>query len=273
MKLWGWLAVLAIGVCSASFASESIPTDFTASYLPLADLEAKLTENGLTVIGTYAINGNDQYTSVIYTSDELKKLGSQSGRGFISALRILHNAEKQELVASNPEYFIRAFFQKEYTYGMEQPVMKALEAALGKMTPTDDNLSAKKLAKYHFMVSMPHYDDFVRVAKGPTADLMATLEANAKGRIVYKLDIKGDGSSMLCGVGLPDGIEKFNDKLDTMEQSHLLPYMVLIENGEANILHAKFFLALSFPQLTMGEFMKIMSVPGNIEDAFKADFK
>ena len=47
----------------------------------------------------------------------------------------------------------------------------------------------------------------------------------------------------------------------------------LIENGKANILHAKFFLALSFPQLSMTEFMKIMSVPGNIEDAFKADFK
>ena len=78
---------------------------------------------------------------------------------------------------------------------------------------------------------------------------------------------------MLCGVGLPDGLEKFNEKLDTMGQSHLLPYMVLIENGEANILHAKFFLALSFPQLSMTEFMKIMSVPGNIEDAFKADFK
>ena len=78
---------------------------------------------------------------------------------------------------------------------------------------------------------------------------------------------------MLCVVGLPDGIEKFNDKLETLGQSHLLPYMVLIENDEANILHTKFFLALSFPQLTMTEFMKIMSVPGNIEDAFQADFK
>lgn len=269
----GWLTVLVAGFCSAAFALESIPTDFTASYLPLVDLEEKLTKNGLTVIGTYAINGNDQYTSVIYTSADLKKFGSQSGRGFISALRILHNAEKQELVASNPDYFIRVFFQKDYTDGMEIPVRTALEAALGEMTPTAGHLSAKKLAKYHFMVSMPYYDDFICVAKGPTADLMVKLEANAKGRIVYKLDIKGDGSSMLCGVGLPDGIEEFNEKLDTMEQSHLLPYMVLIENGEANILHAKFFLALSFPQLTMTEFMKIMSVPGNIEDAFKADFK
>jgi hypothetical protein len=273
MRQLKWLTVLAVGVCSVAFASESVPTDFKASYLSLADLERTLTENGFTVLGTHAVNGNDQYTSVIYTSDDLKKLGSQSGRGFISALRILHNADKEELVVSNPEYFIRAFYQKKYTDGMETPVVEALEAAFGKMEPTDDSLSPKKLSKYHFMVGMPYYDDFVRVAKGTTPDLMTKLEANAGDRIVYKLDIKGDGSSMLCGVGLPDGIEKFNDKLGTMDRSHLLPYMVLIENGEANILHAKFFLALSFPQLTMTEFMKIMSVPGDIEKAFKADFK
>ena len=273
MKQRGWLAVLVIGVCSTAFASESIPTDFTATWLSLADLEAKLAENGLTVLGKHAVNENKKYTSVIYTSNDLKTLAGQSGRGFIATLRILHNADKKELVVSNPEYFIRAFFQKKYTDGAELPVMKALEGALGKMTPTEDSLSAKKLSKYHFMISMPYYDDFVRVAKGTPTDLMVKLEANAKDRIVYKLDIKGDGSSLLYGVGLPDGLEKFNQKLGTMDRSHLLPYMVLIENGEANILHAKYFFALSFPQLSMTEFMKIMSVPGDIEDAFKDDFK
>jgi hypothetical protein len=152
-------------------------------------------------------------------------------------------------------------------------VLKALESALGALEPTDDELSAKKLSKYRFMVSMPHYDDFVRVGKGATEELLTKLESNAGDRVVFKLDIKGDGSSVLYGVGLSNGIEKFNDKLGTMDQSHLLPYMVLIENGEANILHAKYYLALSFPQLTMTEFMKIMSVPGDIEDSFKADFK
>ena len=78
---------------------------------------------------------------------------------------------------------------------------------------------------------------------------------------------------MLYGVALPGELEKFNKKLETMGQSHLLPYTVLIENGEANILHAKFYFALSFPQLTMGEFMKIMSVPGDIKDAFETDFE
>lgn len=273
MNVWGWVVLLAVGVCSSAFAAESVPTDFNASYRSIPELEAQLAAQGLTVIGKHAVNGNEKYTSIIYTSKDLKKLGAEPGRGFIAALRVLHNAEKKELRASNPEYFIRAYYQKEYQEGMEVPVVKALQAALGKLEPTDDALTAKKLAKYKFMVGMPKYHDFERVAKGSVDELIGKLESNAKERIVFRLDIRGDGSSLLYGVGLPDGIEKFNDKIDTMNQSQLLPYTVLIEDGEANILHAKFYLAVSFPQLTMTEFMKIMSVPGDIKDAFKADFK
>lgn len=254
-------------------ADRPVSTDFKAAYMPLETLEKKLAENGLVVIGKHAVAGNEKYTSVVYTSDALKKLGQAPERGFISALSILHNADQKELMVSNPEYFIRAYLQKSYQEGSEKPVMQALKSALGELVPTEDSLGAKELRNYNFMISMPHYDSFARVGKGSTSELLAKLEANAGDRIVFKLDIKGDGSSMLCGVALPQEIEKFNVKLATMGQSHLLPYTVLIENGEANILHAKYYLALSFPQLSMTEFMKIMSVPGNIEDAFKADFK
>ncbi|VGO13370.1 hypothetical protein PDESU_01926 [Pontiella desulfatans] len=274
MKWWIGVLALGLGMNGAAIAAEPIiSTDFTAAYVPLSELESKLNEAGLEVVGKHAVNGNSSYTSVIYTSDDLKKLGSASGRGFISVLRVLHNAERQELVASNPEYFIRAFYQKDYEDTMATPSVNALKAALGELKPTEDHLKAKELAKYNFMMGMPKYDGFVRVAKGATSELLKKLASSAADRLVFSLDIKGDGSSMLCGVALPDGLEKFNEKLGTMGQSQLLPYTVLIENGEANILHAKFYLALSFPQLTMTEFMKIMSVPGDIEDAFKADFK
>ena len=273
MKFKAWLSVLFLAVCMSAFSAQDVATDFVAEYVELSVLESRLAENGFTVLGKHQVNGNEKYTSVVYTSAALKKLGSEAERGFISVLRILHNAEEQQIIASNPEYYIRAFYQKKYSEGMEDPVVDALNAALGDLLPTEDYLSSKELAKYNFMIGMPHYDDFARVAKGAPEELASRLEAQAKERIVFKLDIKGDGSSLLYGVALPQGIEKFNEKLDTMGQSHLLPYMVLLEDGEANILHAKFYLALSFPRLTMGEFMKIRSVPGDIEDAFKADLK
>ncbi len=260
-------------VAVAMGAAETTPTNFKAAYLKLDVLKKNLADNGLQVLGTHQVAGKTNYTVVVYTSADLKKAAKLSNRGFMAALRILHNSKDQELVVSNPEYYMRAFLQKDYKADMAKPINEALTAALGNLAPTDDSLKTKKLAKYHFMMSMPYYDDFQRVAKGSTEELCKKLEANAKDRIVFKLNIAEDGSSVLYGVALPKKIEKFNETLETMGKSHLLPYTVLIENGEANILHAKFYFALSFPQLTMGEFMKIMSVPGDIKDAFKADFQ
>lgn len=262
-----------LGMAAVSMAAETTPTNFKADYLGVKALEKKLTANGLEVLGTHQVAGSNAYTVVIYTAPALKKAAQLPNRGFAAVLRILVDSNAKTLVVSNPEYYLRAFLQKEYQEGMAQPLFQALEKALGTLTPTEDSLKTKKLTKYHFMMSMPYYDDFARVAKGDVPSLCKKIEANAKGRIVFKLDINGDGSAILYGVALPKKIEQFNEKLETMGQSHLLPYTVLVENGEANILHAKFYLALSFPRLTMTEFMKIMSVPGNIKDAFKADFE
>ncbi|MCF7849474.1 MAG: hypothetical protein K9M45_11545 [Kiritimatiellales bacterium] len=269
-----------IGIVAAVFCllssgawAEKVPTDFKAQFVPLETLKQKMATHGLEVLGTHAVAGDEDYISIVYTSGDLRKLGQLPGRGFISVLSLLYNKQAKEIVASNPEYFVRAFMQKEYEDGMAKPVSDALRAALGELTPTDDSLEAKKLAKYHFMMSMPYYDDFVRVAKGSTKELCGKLEAGAKEQIVFKLDVATDGSSVLYGVALPVEIEKFNDTLETMGQSHLLPYLVLVENGEANILHAKFYLAVSFPRLTMTEFMKIMSTPGKIEDSCKNLFQ
>ena len=262
-----------LGMATVVLGTETTPTDFKADYLELEALKQKLADHGLEVLGTHQVAGSNDYTVLVYTCTEFKQAARLTGRGFIAALRILHNGKDRELVVSNPEYYMRAFLQKDYEEGMAKPVSDALAAALGTLMPTDDSMKTKKLAKYNFMIGMPHYDDFARVAKGDSAELCKKLEANAKDRIVFKLNVSEDGSSVLYGVALPVEIEKFNETLETMGQSHLLPYTVLIENGEANILHAKFYLALSFPQLTMGEFMKIMSVPGDIKDSFKADFE
>ena len=274
MRKMVYAGLVLLGMATVAMgAAETTPTDFKAGYLKLDTLKQKLADNGLQILGTHQVAGSNDYTVVVYTSTELKQAAQLPNRGFMAVLRILHNAKDQELVVSNPEYYMRAFLQKDYKEGMAKPVNDALAAALGTLTPTDDSMKTKKLAKYHFMMSMPYYDDFARVAKGSTEELCKKLEANANDRIVFKINVADDGSSVLYGVALPVEIEKFNETLETMGQSHLLPYTVLIENGEANILHAKFYFALSFPRLTMTQFMKIMSVPGDVKDAFKADFE
>ncbi len=269
----GIVVMAVVGMTSMVSAAETTPTDFQAGYVELGSLKEKLAANGLELLGTHQVAGSNEYTVVVYTSADLKKAALISNRGFIAALHILHNSKEREIIASNPEYFMRAFLQKDYKDGMAKPVNDALTAALGPLTPTKDSLPTKKLKKYKFMMGMPNYDDFQRVGKGTTAELLAKLQKNAKEGIVFTQKLNEDGTSVLCGVALSNEIENFNLKIKTINQSHLLPYSVLIENGEARIMHAKFYLALSFPNLTMGEFMKIMGTPGDIKDAFKAIFK
>lgn len=49
--------------------------------------------------------------------------------------------------------------------------------------------------------------------------------------------------------------------------------MVLIEDNEAKIMHPKYYLAISYPKLSMGDFMSISSTPDDIEDYMKGLFK
>ncbi|MEX1383895.1 MAG: hypothetical protein AB1Z17_10895, partial [Lutibacter sp.] len=48
-----------------------------------------------------------------------------------------------------------------------------------------------------------------------------------------------------------------------------LPYEIILQGKNATMLHGKYRIALHWPELTMGTFMKIMSTPGDIEDTLE----
>jgi hypothetical protein len=62
--------------------------------------------------------------------------------------------------------------------------------------------------------------------------------------------------------------EGFVNKIGA-DKAILLPYTILIEGGKAYALHPKYYIALSYPLLSMGQFMDISSVPDAIEKALK----
>ena len=49
-----------------------------------------------------------------------------------------------------------------------------------------------------------------------------------------------------------------------------MPYEIILQGKEVTMLAGKYRIALYWPELTMGTFMKIMSTPGDIEDAFSS---
>jgi len=78
--------------------------------------------------------------------------------------------------------------------------------------------------------------------------------------------------TVLYGVKISKGAEIFISTIGE-DKALVLPYTVLIEDGTAYPLHAKYYLAISYPLLTMGEFMKISSIPDTIERSLKKAVK
>jgi hypothetical protein len=124
------------------------------------------------------------------------------------------------------------------------------------------------LADYHFMMSMPYYADMDVVGTGSTADLVAKAKA-AKGTTAV---VQVGADSYVAFVELDKRTSGFVKKIGS-QNGEILPYAVLIEGGEAKALNAKYFIAISYPLLTMTEFMGIATVPDAITKGLQKIFK
>lgn len=111
------------------------------------------------------------------------------------------------------------------------------------------------------MMAMPYYEDMLELKESTNVDPKKKL-----------FEIKLSNGSKLIGVKMSKSSEKFIDKIG-VENAILLPYTVLIEGGKAYALHAKYYLALSYPLLSMGQFITISSVPDAIEKKLQKALK
>ena len=96
---------------------------------------------------------------------------------------------------------------------------------------------------------------------------------------VYRIDIPGKAETVF-GVGLDNSVECSGDayimsEIDfkPLRSSAHLPYEILVSDGTAYALYARFRIAINFPDLSMmgsHSFMNIMCAPDAIEDALEA---
>ena len=102
---------------------------------------------------------------------------------------------------------------------------------------------------------------------------MATIEKNLQSSEtcskVFVWDLPGK-EVKLYGTALKGetGEGQFVPIIDFAQQKLVtfLPYELLVVGKEVLMLYGRFRIALSFTDLTMGTFTKIMSTPGEIED-------
>ena len=238
--------------------------DRIAAYLqgPLIskdEAKSKLEAAGFTLLATYKVDKKGKVTSMVFTDQKMTASASKDGRGFAASLRLLVDEKNSQISISNPVYVMKAFMQDDYNDELALATLKRLRDNFEGLKNSKDVVKYIRLPRYKFMNSMPVYEDMIEVSSGTNAALLAKARASKKVVFEQKLD---NGSTLL-GVKLAKRTSKFVKKTG-YQNSELLPYPVLIENGKAKILAPKYYIAVMYPHLSMSEFMTIATVPGAI---------
>ena len=248
----------------------------------------QLTEYGLSVISEYSPAKDSNRKVFIITSDELKDAVKAIGglTGFASALRVALTSENSKINISytNPVYWGNAYFGDDYDKVQSNyvAVTKKIKLALSKFDETknlpfgsEKGISDKNLRKYRYMIGMERFDDVAKLGEFDSFDkAVSTIDvklANSKD-LIYSIEYP-EQKLKLYGIAISGekGEEHFLPIIDISTPKHtaFLPYELLIIEKKAVMLHGRFRIALSFPDLTMVTFSKIMSTPGDIKDVLQ----
>jgi len=251
-----------------------------------------LEAQGLEILGEYQPANDANRWVLVYTSSDLKAAvqSSEAAHAFALAQRmaIYKGAQGLHLSATNPSYWCAAYFQDDFeslqdrvkaSEGKLEAVFKAANISNPSAYGSQKGIELEDLYDYQYMFGMPGFEDQIKLKKFNSFEeaqvaLEKGLSRNAtKAQLVYSITLKGEKAA-LYGIGLfgADGEQKFLPIIDIDNPKHtcFLPYEILILDNEVYMLHGRYRIALSFPDLTMRTFSKIMSTPGDIEDAMSA---
>lgn len=245
-----------------------------------AETKAKLASAGFEIVGSYAPFRGAIVLAV--TSADLQAAAAQQRFGGYAAVQrvtVTKVDDEVQVAFTNPVYMAAAYRMKADL----APVASKLGAALGHVEEygPKDGKSPKELRNYHYMVSMPYFDEPWTLAKFPSqAEAIAAVEGGLqakKGRTkkVYRVDVSPDetvfGVALAEGCGADWNVMKEIDVKPVRSTGHL-PYEVLVSKGEVFALHAKFRIAVNFTDLSMTgdhSFMRIRCAPDSIEGTLK----
>lgn len=249
--------------------SKDISAYLTGEYVSTKEAKDKLVKAGFEIVKDYESVKNG--TTIIFTNDSLKKEASKKGRAHASILRLFIDDKDKKISFTNPLYFGKAFMQDDYNYDVFRAQYNAINKEFKGLIASQDKLSEKDITSFHFMLGMPYYEDCAELGKGSNADLLAKAKAYKKGKL-FLFELKLSDTSTLVGYDLSKRTKKFVKKIGRANGA-VLPYCISIENGKATSLEAKYYLAVSYPLLTMSEFATIATVPGAIKKDLSKPFK
>ncbi len=254
-------------------------------------VKANLVQSGLMVLGEYMpANDTKRWIIAVTSKDLISAVKKEQGlTGFAAVLRVAITVEgsKVNITYTNPMYWGNAYFRDNFpkveaNYKLFSSkmisAMKKSGVYMGTYFGSEDGVDIDDLRDYQYMFGMPEFDDVVSLGEFSSFEAAkAKVDANIKKgipgvKLVYAYQIPGTKLKLYgFAINGVDGESSFMPIIDLGSPKHtaFLPYEVLINDNEVIMLHGRYRIAVAFPDLSMSTFSKIMSTPGNIEDALE----
>lgn len=243
----------------------------------MSQVEGKLTKAGFNVIGRYSPAGLPDQGVVIVTDNAiLGTIRALGGSNIVAApIRIGVRADGR-VSYMNPDYWYRAFFRKGFK--VAERTVRSLQARMAKALGTrgtfGGDVAKEDLTEYQYMFGMESFDSDKNLLIEHLAfeDAVKAIEDNlargtAKTRKVYEV-IMPDKKIAVFGVAMDDPKEGEGwwTKVIGTDNIAALPYEIYVVGPRANHLFARYRIALGWPEVGMGQFMRIVEAPYIIQE-------
>lgn len=278
------VSVVALGLCVCAFAAHALSPYVKGDRLAAGDLSAhlalverKLQEQGFTVVGRHRPRGLPQYATVIATDAALTQAIGQAGGPAILAAGLRVGVKADGTVTYlQPEYWARAYLRGGYdaAAGAVRAVQDRLARAFGAGEPYGGEVPAEDLAGYRYMIGMERLDaarselrtfaSFDEALRTVRDNLSRGADSTAK---VYEV-VLPQRQLAVFGVAMNDADSGEGWWVNKIGPDHVaaLPYEIYIVGGKVYSPYGRYRIALAWPALGMGQFMRIVNAPDAIHN-------
>lgn len=240
-------------------------------------VENKLAKAGFTVIGKYAPPGLPGHGVVVVTDNALlgtvKSLG---GANIVGApIRIGVKADGS-VSYMNPDYWYRAYFRGGFK--VAEKTIKAVQTKLGRTLGArgtfGGDVAKTDLSEYQYMFGMESFDSDknLLIEHLSFEDAVKAIQDNlakgtAKTSKVYEVVVP-EKKIAVFGVAMNDAKDGEGWWVKTIGTDNIaaLPYEIYVVGGKAQHLFARYRIALGWPAVGMGQFMRIVEAPYIIQE-------
>jgi hypothetical protein len=246
------------------------------------EVAGKLRAAGFQVVGQYFPKQLPDYGVVVVTDEGiLNEIRALGGANIVGAGIRVGVKSDGTVSYMNPDYWYRAFFRGQF--GKAEKSVRALQEKLARVLGAGmgfgGDMPAAELPRYRYILGMERFDsDKNKLAEHVSFDqAVKTIRDNldkgvARTTKVYEV-VMPDEKIAVFGVAMTDptlGDASWVLRIGGQESIATLPYELYVVNNTANALFGRYRIALSYPELNMAHFMRIVGTPDEIRTTMTA---